>query len=279
MSDLVDLHMHSQASDGDYPPAELMKLSKAEGRVAVALTDHDTMEGIPEARAAARELGMRFVHGVELSVSYGKRDIHLLGYFKGFNPESGFNSYLKNRLEMRARRLKKIVEKLTALGIRVKPEEILAEAGEAPVGRPHIARVLMKKGHVGSTQEAFDRYLHNDGPAYVRYEKLAVAEAIVLVHDAGGLAVLAHPGIYNLASADISPLVEAGLDGLEARHSEHTLGHVDVYGKMAGEMGLFITGGSDYHGKGVHHGFNEPASTFNLEEAQDFFLALENLPS
>lgn len=247
---LIDLHTHSTASDGTLSPAELVALAADRGLAALALTDHDTLAGLPEARAAGREHGIEVIPGVELSVADGDRSVHLLGLFlpERPGPLAEALAYLRERRHSRNRR---ILDKLRELGIPIEYESVTALA-QGAVGRPHIAQVLVSIGAVTSFKEAFTRYLGLYGRAYVPKDKLPFERAVRLIHDEGGLAALAHPYILGLAGPALAATVEryrdAGLDAIEAFYTEHSQAQTLEYLALARRFGLGVTGGSDFHG-------------------------------
>lgn len=250
MKKIVDLHMHSTASDGSLRPAELMDAASRAGIYALALTDHDSTAGLAEAAARAAELGISFIPGVELGcqTEYGQVDV--LGYYVPLHDD-----YFEERLlalrTARDRRNARILEKLAALGLPVSAGELLAE-GESAFGRPHIAALMLKKGYVKSVAEAFDRYLGQDKPAYVPKEAFSPAEAVKLLARVGALPVLAHPMLIRAPrewlDALVASLAPLGLAGLEAYHSEHDGRGTRAILALADKYGLIVTGGSDFHG-------------------------------
>ena len=252
-SQCVDLHCHSTASDGTLAPAEVVKLAVDSGLSALALTDHDTIGGIPEAAAAAKKAGLDFLPGIEISCDVPKpATMHLLGY--GVDPQSPILLDLTTRLiEARNDRNPRIIRKLNELGVSITMQEIEAEAGGTVVGRPHIAAVLVRKGYVSSIKNAFDKYLAQGGAAYFDKERLTAAQAIGLVTQSCGIPVLAHPvqlRTENDAQLEriVKDLKDSGLQGLEVIHSDHDAEHVEKYTKLADRFGLLKTGGSDFHG-------------------------------
>ncbi len=253
--DLIDLHAHSTASDGSLTPTELVRHARALGLRAIALTDHDTIAGNDEAAQAAAELGVEVVPGVEMSSHYPTGTMHILGYYLDF-ADPGLQEELARLQRVRAERNLVIAEKLRALGIDLDFEEVLALAGPGgQVGRPHFARALLQKGIVGSIDEAFERYLRKGAPAYSAKFRLPPAEAISLIRQAGGVAVLAHPFTLHLDNdpprflALLCELQELGLAGLEVLYSEHSLQQERLYFAAAERCGLLVTGGSDFHGE------------------------------
>lgn len=247
---LIDLHTHSTASDGSLSPRELVTRAADKGLAALALTDHDTLDGLPEARAAGREHGIDIVAGVELSVADGDKSVHLLGLFLPEHPGplAGALASLRQRRHDRNHR---ILAKLRELGIPIEYDMVTALARGA-VGRPHIAQVLLSMGVVTSFKEAFTRYLGAYGRAYVPKDKLALPRAVSLLHDEGGLAILAHPYILGQAGPALAATVgrfrEAGLDGIEALYPEHSQAQTLEYLALARRLGLGVSGGSDFHG-------------------------------
>lgn len=249
---MIDLHTHSTASDGSDEPAALMAIAAGQGVSAVALTDHDTIEGLTEARAAAAEVGVRLVPGCELSCEVGSATMHLLVYFLNDGP-GPLQDRLSGLQEARADRNRRIVRVLQEHGLDVTLDEILAEAGGGSVGRPHVAGVLLRKGYVSSVQEAFDVWLAKGRPAYLDRERLLPADAIALAHASGAVAVLAHPtslGYENSALEEfVAGLATDGLDGMECEYGRYNPELRAALRSMADRLGLAVTGGSDYHGR------------------------------
>jgi predicted metal-dependent phosphoesterase TrpH len=243
--EFVDLHTHSTASDGARPPADVVRAAKAVGLTALALTDHDTVDGLSDARAAATQVGIRVIAGVELSGVEGDVETHILGLHLSELTE------LEHRLvalrEMRRNRAARIVERLNALGLPVTLEAVLAQAAGGSVGRPHIARALIAGGWALDFREAFERYLGNGRSAYVPKERLPLAEAIALIHRAGGVAVLAHPGSLGTRER-VGALAAIGLDGLEVLHPSNSWDDSQRLDALATEFDLVRSGGSDWHG-------------------------------
>ena len=249
---LIDLHTHSTASDGSYRPAEVVRLAKVAGLKAMALTDHDTTDGLPEAVAAGAELGVEVIPGVEISAQFIDDTMHILGYFLDFR-----SGKLAERLavlkQARKERNPKIVAKLNALGIPITMEQVERASGGGQVGRPHIARALLESGYVSSMQQAFDIYLKNGGKAYVEKFRFPPAEAMDMIREAGGVPVLAHPFTLGLGSASalkevLLDLKDQGLAGVEIFYADHSPEQEALYLKLAQELGLLVTGGSDFHG-------------------------------
>jgi len=249
----VDLHLHTTASDGLLEPAALVSAVRAARLQVFSVTDHDTVDALAEVEAQARALGLRLIPGIELSAMWHRVEFHILGYF--VDPaDAALLAFLQDRREARGRRLQLMLNRLRTLGMAVEADEVLARAQDGNVGRPHVARVLVDRGFVASTDEAFERYLGDGKPAYVPRPDVTVAEAIRTIHDAGGLASLAHPGLHNRDDA-IPDLMAAGLDAIEAYHVCHSAGVTAHYRRLAERRGLLLTGGSDFHGgTGGDHG-------------------------
>jgi predicted metal-dependent phosphoesterase TrpH len=248
----IDLHAHTVVSDGTLTPTQLVERAAAAGLAALALTDHDHVGGLAEARRLAPRLGLEIVAGIELSASRGGKDVHVLGYLFDEH-DAAFLGRLEALREARERRGVLILDKLRSLGIDIAPEDLARELGDhgGAVGRPHVARALMRRGVVASVQEAFDLYLAEGRPAFVEKEKLDVAEAIALVHAAGGLAVLAHPGLFDAATREalVREAARAGLDGVEVEHPKNGPDARASLRALAAELRLVETGGSDFHGE------------------------------
>lgn len=247
----VDLHLHSTASDGADSPSALMDLAAAEGVTTAALTDHDTLAGIAEASERARELGIRLIPGIELSVDHRGAKLHMLVYFT--EPGRGpLNDRLEGLLRGRDERNRTIVSRLNALGYEIELTDVLARAGGPSVGRPHIADALIDAGYFDSRNEAFEHLLHDGGPAYVERARLTAIEAICLAREQGAVAVVAHPATIVLDADGYSKLfrelADAGLGGIEAYHSMHHVELREHLATLAHTLGMAATGGSDYHG-------------------------------
>jgi len=241
----VDLQVHSTASDGALAPAAVVQAAAEAGLYAIALTDHDSVEGLPEANEAGARLGVRIVPGVELSTHFEGEELHLLGLHLA-NLDA-MRAALTEFQGQRVQRAERIVATLNAHGIPVTMEAVLAEAGTGAVGRPHIARAMLAGGWVREFREAFDKWIGWGRPAYMAKETFDVADAIALVHRAGGLAVWAHPG--ELATpARIARLAERGLDSVEVLHPSHPPYLVQRLVDYTEKAGLLPSGGSDWHG-------------------------------
>lgn len=243
----ADLHLHSRHSDGADAPASLVEEAAKVGLEVISLTDHDTLSGIPEAQDAGRRLGIRVIAGVELSAEFLGHEVHLLAY--GFDPGSeDLLEVLRHSRQERERRAESIVERLNQMGIPLSMKNVRESAGEASLGRPHLAEALLRTRVVGSLQEAFDRYLNPGRPAFIPREQASLQSARSAARDAGGVLVLAHPHL-NLSSANIRALVEAGIDGLETSHPKLKSSQSRELVSLAQEKGILATGGSDFHGE------------------------------
>jgi len=243
-----DFHCHSTRSDGTYAPADLVDLAARNGVRFFALTDHDNLDGLDEARtAAARHPGFTLIPGVELSCDVPGTEVHLLGLFVDDHNEA-FRTELNRIRETRVRRGELIVEALVGLGAPVSWQRVREIAGEASIGRPHIARALIEAGHATDVDDAFARYLGRESPAYVERERLSPADAIALVHSAGGFAVFAHPPFTTDHERVAEELVAAGLDGIEVYYRHYPAEQVEALRSLAERLGLTPSGGSDFHG-------------------------------
>jgi len=250
MQPRVDLHTHPPISDGTYTPTELMRAAKAAGLSAIALTDHDTFAGLPEARAEARAQGIELVPGCELSLEFAGLPTHMLALFVDERP--GHLSATLDRVRTaRTHRNELMLHKLAKVGVHLRQADVEAKA-TGVVGRPHMAQAMLEAGVVKTFEEAFDRFLGRHGMAYVPKEKLGPAEAIKAVHDDGGLAVLAHPYLLTERMPHLEALVtqlkDQGLDGIEVYYTEHNDRFTAQLEALAGRMGLLMSGGSDFHG-------------------------------
>lgn len=250
MSATADFHLHSTASDGVHSPTWVMEDAAARGVRVLSLTDHDTTAGLAEARAAAERLGLRFVPGLELSTDHGSADVHLLGF--GIDEtDRALQDFLAWLRDGRIGRTHRMVQILAEMGAPIAVERVFAIAGEATVGRPHVARALMEAGHVANVQEAFDRFIGNGQPADVPREKLSPREAIAHIHRAGGQAFVAHAiFIGEDYPAVVEQFAEWGLDGIETYYKHYTAEQIEDHRALGVRLGLALSGGSDYHGLG-----------------------------
>ena len=242
---LYDLHLHTTASDGRLAPRDLVRAAKSSGLRAFAVTDHDTVEGIPEAMSEAEALGMELVPGVEVSANFGDAPVHVLGLFIQYQ-EPWLAEFFSEAGRRRIERVHEMVRKLARLGIEIEAEAVFARSSHGTVGRPHVAEVLVERGFVQTMTEAFERYLAQDRPAYVGYEKVTLRDAVGLIRRAGGIASLAHPVLLRDDSL-IPRMVEDNLQAIEVFHRDHTPEKAAEYYAMASSLGLLQTGGSDFH--------------------------------
>jgi len=241
----VDLHTHSTASDGARSPRDVVRAAREIGLAAIALTDHDTVDGLPDARAEGDVLGVRVVPGVELSAVEGEGETHLLGlHLRDINV---IESRLRELQQMRLTRAERIVGRLNELGVRVSLQDVLVQSGQGAVGRPHIARALVNDGWATDMRDAFDRYLGNGKAAFIPKDRLSMADAIAMIHDAGGLAILAHTGQSGTRKR-VESLLPLGLDGLEVRHPSHSAEDISRPLALVEHFHLIPSGGSDWHG-------------------------------
>jgi predicted metal-dependent phosphoesterase TrpH len=248
---LIDLHLHTTASDGTLSPSELVFQARAAGLSIISITDHDTTAGSDAAAAAAHEAGLRLIPGIEISAVAEGRDVHVLGYFID-TASASLRAFLDRQREDRIRRVAEMGVRLTALGCPIDVAPILdAAACGKSVGRPQIAAALLAAGHVRTRDEAFDRFLEFGGAAYVPRTGTSPAQVVAIVHDAGGMASLAHPGVSGRDHL-IAPLAAAGLDAIEAVHSDHDAPTQARYRALAADLGLLVSGGSDFHGALAH---------------------------
>lgn len=243
---LVDLHIHTTASDGLYSPEEVVQKAKSRHLPAISITDHDTVDGLCEAETACFQVGLVFVPGIELSCEWGASEVHILGYY--IEPQDDMlNRRLERLRRERRQRAIRILEKLSTSGYPLSLEEVSRFVCGRVVGRPHIAQAMMEMGYVQSVAEAFESFLGPGGLAYVPRAKLAPAEAIEVIIGAGGVPVMAHPGVSHVDGL-IPSLVSAGLKGIEVYYPDHTPGDIVRYFNLARTYGLVVTGGTDFHG-------------------------------
>jgi predicted metal-dependent phosphoesterase TrpH len=242
----ADLHLHTQFSDGTFTPEELVLRAQNAGLACIALTDHDTVEGCARAAAACADVKMEFISGAELTAEHEDTEVHILGYFLDTK-----NPVLLDRIgkfqAVRQNRINEMCAALNRLGIPLKAESVFALANCKSPGRPHVARALVKEKLIDNLDEAFEKYLKKGRPAWVPKTKMSALEGVELIHQAGGLAVMAHPGLNR--TDDIIPgLVKAGLDGIECFHTKHSTVMAERYLEIAEKYDLLVTGGSDCHG-------------------------------
>jgi hypothetical protein len=242
----ADLHLHTKFSDGTYTPEELTAEAKRCGLAAVALTDHDTIEGCARMATACREAGIEFIPASELTAEQDGEELHLLGYFLNVEHPRLLSELAKFQA-VRQERIREMVARINQLNIPLQAEAVFTLANCRAPGRPHVARALVQAGLCRNLDEAFERFLRKGRPAWVPKYRISAADAIALIHEAGGLAVLAHPGLNK--SDDVIPaLVQAGLDGIECFHTKHSTLMGEHYLEIADHHHLLVTGGSDCHG-------------------------------
>jgi len=258
---MIDLHTHSTASDGTLSPSELVRHALEKNIQAIALTDHDTVEGLEEALAEGISCGVEVVPGIEISALYPNSTLHILGYYIDHHDDQ-FQQNISTLQKARKERNPKIIKKLQNLGISIELEEVITESKTGQVGRPHFAQVLLKKGYVKNTRQAFEKYLKKGAPAYADKFRYSPRDAIAHIRDCRGIPVLAHPktldyhGEKELESIIVS-MIDYGLMGIEAFYTEHSKTQNRLYERIAKKYNLLVTGGTDFHGKnikGIHLG-------------------------
>jgi hypothetical protein len=248
---MIDLHLHTTASDGTDTPAELVRACRAAGLSTMAVTDHDTVAALAESASEAGSAGIAFVPGIEITAAWHRRDVHVLGYF--IDPGSAaLGAFLRAQVDNRLRRARAVGDKLASLGAPIDIEALIARLNGQPLLRPHIAAALVDAGHAADGVDAFDRYIGEGRPAYVGRRGAAPADVVRIIRDAGGLSSMAHPGVTR-ADELIPALAAAGLDAIEAFHTDHAPEDTARYLALARRLGLAVTGGSDFHGfRSVH---------------------------
>jgi predicted metal-dependent phosphoesterase TrpH len=251
MPSRADLHTHSTYSDGVLTPRQLLELAYRRGVRVLALTDHDTTDGIPEALEAARHYpDLLLIPGIEMSTDVPGNEVHVLGYFIDWQDEE-FQRELARLRDSRYVRARRMVERLAQLGAPVSWERVLEIAGDGAIGRPHIAQALVEAGHVRDVNEAFQRYLSRNGPAYVERERMSATEVVRLIGSVGGLAALAHPReLMDQLDRLLPELKAAGLIGMEVYYQDYTPDEIETLRSWAERFSLLPLGGSDYHGLG-----------------------------
>ncbi|MFO7691527.1 MAG: PHP domain-containing protein [Vicinamibacterales bacterium] len=243
---MIDLHLHTTASDGTDSPAELVRACRDAGITAMAVTDHDTTAATLESAREAERAGITFVAGIEITAAWEGSDVHLLGYF--IDREAPvLVAFLEAQIKDRIRRARAVGERLVGLGAPIDMDAIIARAEGRPVLRPHIAQALVSVGHAVDEQDAFDRFVGEGRPAYVARRGATPTEVVAIIRQAGGISSMAHPGVTRQDRL-IPGLAAAGLDALEAYHTDHSAEETARYLAMARQIGLCATGGSDFHG-------------------------------
>ncbi|MFC1918687.1 PHP domain-containing protein [Chloroflexota bacterium] len=244
----VDLHIHSNVSDGQFSPAEIVRKSAEAGLAVIALTDHDNIDGIVPALEAARDFPkLKVIPGVEISTDIPKGEAHVLGYFIDYTHHE-LQANLRRMRDSRQGRAQGMIVKLRDLGMPIEWQRVQEIAGSGSVGRPHVARALLEKGYIASIKEAFTKYISRDGPAYVEREKMSPVEAVEMILQAKGLPVLAHPFTTNNPETMVIELKANGLAGIEAYYNNYTPDEINRLVSLADRHNLIATGGSDYHG-------------------------------
>jgi len=244
----ADLHIHSTASDGRLSPADVVRKAAKHGLSVIAITDHDTIDGIASALITAKGFrGLKVIPGIELSTDVPQGEVHVLGYFIDYTDHE-FQAILEGLRNSRLKRAQGMVAKLKNLGIHIDWERVQEIAGEGSIGRPHIAQAMLEKGYISSLKEAFDKYISRDGPAYVEREKMTPVEAVELILKFNGLPVLAHPFTSNNTKTLVAELKIAGLVGIETYYDGYTADEISELVSLANRYNLVTTGGSDYHG-------------------------------
>jgi len=251
MSGMIDLHTHSTASDGTLSPAELIQLAAGLKLRVIALTDHDTTAGIPAAAAAAEKCGITLIPGIEISSILGDRDIHILGFY--IDPDNAaFCRQITELVECRRQRNEKVIFRMNRDGIPVTMEDLSCGEPEAVITRAHFARYLMEKGYTASLKESFHKYMGVGCPYYIPRDRIAPEKAVSIIKKGGGMAFLAHPGIYHLKDSVLdnllTALIRCGLDGIEVYYSLHSGEETTYFHDLAEKHHLLMSGGSDFHG-------------------------------
>lgn len=248
---IIDLHVHSTESDGTFTPKDLVAEAKKAGLAAFALTDHDTCQGVGKAMPCATSAGIELIPGIELSTDYHGKEVHIVGLYIDIENEQLLKKTAEYR-KCRSERNALMVEALQKEGLSITMEELVAENPDCVITRANIARFLYEHGQIKSVREAFDRYIGDHCKCYVGRLKVASTDAVRLIKEAGGTAILAHPLLYGLSNTNLQKMIDelkpAGLDGLEAIYSTYTTGEEQQMKRLARENGLLISGGSDFHG-------------------------------
>jgi len=244
----VDLHLHTNHSDGSDPPEKVVDRAVSCGLAGIAITDHDTVSGVEAAEREARRHGIDFLRGVEISTLYGRMEVHVVGLGIDIRYEPLIEA-LRSFRETRAARVDRMIDRLNALGVSIQRAEVEVYAGKGgALGRVHVARALVARGVAQNVQQAFDKFLRSGRKAYVPKHMMSCREAIEMIHHAGGLAILAHPGVGTTIIKLLPRVLEMPFDGIEVYHAQHTPGHVTHFTRIALERDLLISGGSDCHG-------------------------------
>ncbi|HEY7032794.1 MAG TPA: PHP domain-containing protein [Thermomicrobiales bacterium] len=261
---VIDLHTHSNVSDGLLTPTELVRAADGRGLRVLALTDHETVAGLAEAESAARDAGIEFIPGVELNTDRGHHEVHILGYYVDRN-DSDLVAALAHLEEQRVERIERMVRQLATIGAPVDLDRVRELAGPGTIGRPHVARAMIEKGYVSTVSEAFDRYLASGRPGFVPRRRNDPEAAVSLLRRNGAVPVLAHPLTTGDVEAILQRLTPVGLLGLEAYYGEYDESVRQDLRATADRWGLIATGGSDYHGEGFKHGRDLGGPTVPME--------------
>lgn len=241
----IDLHSHTHFSDGFYSPTDLVKKVKKHGIDLLGITDHDTVDGVKEAIEAGKKIGVEVIPGMEISTDLMKKEVHILAYFIDIENKE-LLEYLSFFRKERLKRAERIVKKLNYLGFTISINDVVDNAENSAIGRPHIAKAMVKRGIVETQRDAFNKFIGNDCPAYEKKVHVSPQSAVKIISDAGGLSVIAHPN--KMPENILKELIEAGIDGIEVVHPSHTNRLINYYRGIASEYFLLETGGSDFHG-------------------------------
>lgn len=265
---MIDLHSHTSASDGQFDPGEHVALAARAGVHVLSVTDHDTVEGLGQAMEAGARLGVRVIPGIEVSIMHNRRELHVLGHFIDLK-EPNLAAHALALADERQGRMGEMLRRLSTVGITVSIESVQAIANDAPMARPHLARALVELGVCSSLKESFDRFLGDGKVAHVARREVTGAEAMALIHRAGGTATLAHPGSSRVHRLELEELRNVGLDGLEVEHADHPPSQRETLRDWARALDLATTAGSDFHGPAV-----TPNRTFGSVSMSEAELAL-----
>jgi predicted metal-dependent phosphoesterase TrpH len=248
---VIDLHSHTVHSDGDRSPDQLLAEAAAAGIQVLSVTDHDTVSGIPDCQVAAARHGVRLIPGIELSCELHGREVHVLGHF--LDPSSpALGKLAQGMLAERRERMERMVLRAQEEGLAgVTMERVVAASGGDNLGRPHLARVLVDRGHAASIKDAFEKFLRTKGRLWVDRRRLSVPDALEILHGAGSTASVAHPGANGISRQELRVMADAGLDAVEAHHPEHPPNQAEAFERWAAELHMLVTAGSDYHGPSV----------------------------
>lgn len=241
----VDLHTHTKYSDGALTPYELLKLAKSKNISSIAITDHDTIDGIPEAISYGKELGIEVIPGLEISTDIEGYEVHLLGYFIDYTSNE-LRKYLKFFKNERIHRAKRIIKKLNAIGLKVSLDDVKKISNGAPICRPHIAKAMLQNGLIDNYYQAFNKYIGDNCPAFEKKIHISPQSAIKIINDSGGLSFIAHPG--NMKESILINIINLGIDGIEVIHSSHKRYQQKFYKGIVNQYCLLESGGSDFHG-------------------------------